>query len=478
VEAGGDVTSETEASAQPTNGTQGVAPDGGSAGARVGTPGHTAHEVPEVVSTAPRVPRSRRRWRRWVLIALGGIGLAILALVLYGLYSYRAFADAIGKAHGRLSPSVIAQLGPGDALGQPQVTLVVFDRSAAKAGRPELFSTVLIRTDPDSRRNSLLAIPTELTLPDPAGDLDASRIYARGGLNGLLRALQRETAISVSHVVQVDVDGIGGLIDGVGGVTIHNPVVVAGGGGHASYPKGRVHLDGTSVVDFLTVHRPLNVQAGVQLAVVRSFAHRLLKPSAILHLPAIGRSIAHPLATDLSAADMLRLSWVAFRSGGTTQCHLGGAPAMVEGRRVVEGTEQNAQVVQMFLGAATPRAASDVLRQAPGCGDVEPSSLQAIVPSNCGIRAGGACPTPPPSYTGELTPLLAWPAYPGARRYGVRVGTRPPVYPRESQYRIVDPLPVDRATQVFVYAYTKDHPDGFAIGAAVIHPVRATGSSG
>ena len=397
------------------------------------------------------------------------MGLILLVIVLYAFYSYREFAAAIDKAHGRLAPGVVSQLAPGDALGQPQVTLVVFDRGAGLNQERQLFSAVLMRTNPGAR-SSLLGIPTRLVLPDTSGPLDASRIYTRRGLSGLLRALQRGTGVSVSHVVQIDVEGIGGLIDQVGGVTIRNPLAIPAGPGHGSYPRGRIDLDGARVVEFLTIHRPLNVQSFVQLAVIRDFTHRLLHPSALLHLPSIGRAIARPLATDLSAADMLRLGWVGFRSSGTTECHLGGAPSFVAGRKVVSGSEDNARVVQVFLGTAPPSGSTALLSQAPGCGDVRPSHTKVIEPSNCGARADGGCPMPPTTHTRERTPLLVWQPYPDARAYGVRVRSRAPVYTKEPHYRITPPLRRGEDTRVFIYAYTRDHPAGIAIGTALIHP--------
>jgi hypothetical protein len=275
-------------------------------------------------------------------------------------------------------------------------------------------------------------------------------------------------------VAQIEVDGIGGLVDQVGGVTIRNPLAIPAGGGHGGYPRGRIHLDGSRAVEFLTIHRPLNVQATIQLEVVGDFAHRLLHPSALLHLPSLGRAIARPLATDLSAADMLRLAWVGYRSSGTTQCHLGGAPFLVNGRRVVAGSEDNARVVRIFLGTAPPSGSAPLLSQAPGCGDVRPSHTKVIEPSNCGVRArGGGCPMPPKTHTRKQTPLLVWQPYPGARAYGVRIGSRPPVYTTAAEYRISEPLEPGTDTRIFVYAYTRDRPAGVAIGTALIHTAGA-----
>ena len=138
-----------------------------------GTPAAPTHAAEEVVPS-PGWQGGRRRRRHPLLIALMLFVLLTIAALLYAVYSYRAFASAIDSAHDRLPAAVTAQLTPGDAMGEPQITLVVFQRSAAQAGQPELFSSVLIRTDPDASRNSLLAVPIELVLPTGGAPLDAA----------------------------------------------------------------------------------------------------------------------------------------------------------------------------------------------------------------------------------------------------------------------------------------------------------------
>ena len=85
--------------------------------------------------------------------------------------------------------------------------------------------------------------------------------------------------------------------------------------------------------------------------------HQLVTPSSLLHLPSVGRSIAKPLATDLSANELLGMGWIKFRAGRTLECHLGGTPLVLGGQDVLQSSEQNAAVVQMFLGASAPQPA-------------------------------------------------------------------------------------------------------------------------
>ena len=61
------------------------------------------------------------------------------------------------------------------------------------------------------------------------------------------------------------------------------------------------------------------------------------------------------------------MGWIKFRSGRTLECHLGGTPLVLGGQDVLQSSEQNAAVVQMFLGNSAPQPAPKGQLYAPGC---------------------------------------------------------------------------------------------------------------
>jgi len=92
-----------------------------------------------------------------------------------------------------------------------------------------------------------------------------------------------------------------------------------------------------------------------------------VKPTNIFRLPTIGRAVAKPLATDLSANELLEMGWVKWRSQKTVQCHLGGSPQVIGGQDVITSDPQNKQVVGMYLGTVAPLPAPKGQIYAPGC---------------------------------------------------------------------------------------------------------------
>jgi len=101
--------------------------------------------------------------------------------------------------------------------------------------------------------------------------------------------------------------------------------------------------------------------------VLQAIAHQLVKPTSIFNLRSIGEAVAKPLATDLSASELLALGWIKFRSQRTVECHLGGTPQLVGGQAVLVPSDRNRAVISAFLGqTAPPRQPAGSLYD-PGC---------------------------------------------------------------------------------------------------------------
>ena len=85
-------------------------------------------------------------------------------------------------------------------------------------------------------------------------------------------------------------------------------------------------------------------------------------------MPFIGDDLVAPLATDLSANQLLQLGWVKRRtpSSGILRCRLGGTIADIDGQSFIIGGEDNARVVAMVEGKVAPQ------RPRPGSGTFGP----------------------------------------------------------------------------------------------------------
>ena len=83
---------------------------------------------------------------------------------------------------------------------------------------------MLLRTDPDGHRLSLLSIPRDLRVEIPGyGPDKINAAYAFGGTKLAIETVESVTGVPVNHVAVVDFSTFGELIDALGGVKIDVP---------------------------------------------------------------------------------------------------------------------------------------------------------------------------------------------------------------------------------------------------------------
>jgi hypothetical protein len=86
-------------------------------------------------------------------------------------------------------------------------------------------------------------------------------------------------------------------------------------------------------------------------------ADKVTSFGTFIRAPFIADDLVRPLATDLSAAQIMQLAWVKRRtpSSGWLRCRLGGTIADIGGISYVIGSEENVSVIAMITGKTAPQ---------------------------------------------------------------------------------------------------------------------------
>jgi LCP family protein required for cell wall assembly len=209
------------------------------------------------------------------------------------------------------------------------------------------------------------------------GDQKINAAFSLGGAPLLIRTLNRFTGFKVNHIMLVDFKGFRSLIDSMGGVTIWNPKRIDSStkfdGRNWHFPRGNITLDGRMALAYSRIRKTTNPQDTDisrtirQQVVMQAIFRELVSPSSLLNLRAIGRDVARPLATDMSAMEMIGFGWVKFRASRTLECHAGGTPQLINGQDMIVSSPQNRSIIQMFLGDRAPLPAPKGQIYEPGC---------------------------------------------------------------------------------------------------------------
>jgi polyisoprenyl-teichoic acid--peptidoglycan teichoic acid transferase len=329
---------------------------------------------------APPVPapvrRRRRSWGRRI-----GIGLLVLFLIIltWVVASYLMLSGAVEEANQRLPPVPLDEQ-TGLVLTEPTTILLLGTDSGPGVGREtsrRSDSIMLVRSDPRRGRIAFLSVPRDLRADIPGrgfGKINAA--FQFGGPPLALRAVRNLTGLRVNHMLVIDFRNFVQLVDALGGVEIDVPEPIVANKFDCPFKTqqqcdrwpgwrfgaGKQTMNGRRALVYSRIRENrLNpaendlTRGERQQAVVRAIVDELTSFSTAVKMPWIADDIMAPLATDLSAAQFMQLALVKARSGSELRCRLGGTPSEVGGESFLIGSEENRNVVLMFLGAAAPQ---------------------------------------------------------------------------------------------------------------------------
>jgi polyisoprenyl-teichoic acid--peptidoglycan teichoic acid transferase len=340
----------------------------------------------------PEKPRRKRLGRR-VTLALGA--LFVLGLVWFGA-SYLSFSRGIAEANDRVPAPVLAELTDQSGLltSKPTTILVLGTDGGTQSGRGDANrsdSVMLIRTDPRKHRLAFLSIPRDLRVEVPGyGAEKINAAFQYGGPTLALRTVKNLTGLDVNHVAFVDFDRFRELIDSVGGIDVDVPRPILSNRFDCPYAtaarcqawkgwrfeKGTQHMNGSRALVYSRIREnSLDAsetdldRARRQQQVIQATADKVTSIGTAAKLPFRGGSIVKPLATDLTAGQVLQLGWIYFRADtkNALHCRLGGEPGSADGQSVIFGSEDNVATVSMFTGRSAPLRPPKGLPYAPGC---------------------------------------------------------------------------------------------------------------
>lgn len=329
----------------------------------------------------PKPARSRRpRWRRRVVLLLG---LVLLLAVVWGVLGYLAFRSGVKQANARLDPRAARALAPqgGLLMSTPaNILLLGADVGGARAQGPARSDAIVIlRTDPGEGRMAMLSIPRDLRVEVPGYGTDKiNAAYSIGGPTLALKTVESVTGLRMNHIVVVDFSTFGQVVDALGGITVSVPNRIVSNrfdcpfGTKARcdrwpgwrFRAGEQELDGQRALIYARIREnrldPSEndfTRGERQQQVIQAIVDDTVGFRTYLRGPLIGDELVRPLATDLSAAQLVQLAWVKFRTpeGGQLRCRLGGTIADIGGSSYVVGSEENASVIAMITGETAPQ---------------------------------------------------------------------------------------------------------------------------
>lgn len=322
------------------------------------------------------VRRRRGGWGRRIGVLLI---LVLLLTVAWAVASYLALAWAVDDANRRLGPVPLDDQ-PGLVLSEPTTILLLGTDSGPGVGREtsrRSDSIMLVRTDPSRGRTAFLSVPRDLRADIPGrgfGKINAA--FQRGGPPLALGAVRNLTGLKINHMLVIDFRNFVQLVDALGGVEVDVPEPIVANKFDCPF-KTQQQCDRWSGWRFRAGKQTMNGRRALvysrirenrlnpaendltrgerQQAVVRAIVDKTTSFTTLAKMPWLADDLMAPLATNLSAGQFAQLALVKIRSGSQLRCRLGGSPSEIGGESFLIGSEENRNVILMFLGAAAPQ---------------------------------------------------------------------------------------------------------------------------
>jgi LCP family protein required for cell wall assembly len=285
----------------------------------------------------------KRRWKRILLWASVGLVLAILAAA-GGFYLW--FHSQVAASNSRVDPAIVAALKETTTTASPaagasastsstipqspsgmNIVLVGYDKRAAGSaevteGRSD--TIILVHVDPDRNFISLLSVPRDMLADVPGyGLYKLNAAFAFGGGALLIRTIQSELGLDLDHYIALDLEAFQAVTNALGGVYMDvdrqylNETL---SWEHVNLQAGYQLLNGADALDYVRFRHDDNIDFGRmarQQQFITAVREQALGWNLTFKIPGLIKAVFSNLDTDLSATDLIKLSyWVMKLDGG------------------------------------------------------------------------------------------------------------------------------------------------------------------
>ncbi|MHD0396987.1 LCP family glycopolymer transferase [Staphylococcus simulans] len=171
-------------------------------------------------------------------------------------------------------------------------------------------SIMVLSINPDKKTTEMISIPRD-TQAEIVGQDSVEKInhaYAYGGPNMAVKSLEKLLNVPIDHYATVDMDGIKGMVDEIGGVDVVSNATFSYDG--YDFVEGKKsHLDGDKALAFIRSRKEEGAGGDFgrqerQQLVLRGLADELTSMKSITNFNGVTDQIEKNVTTDLSLGEL------------------------------------------------------------------------------------------------------------------------------------------------------------------------------
>lgn len=249
-------------------------------------------------------------------ILLWAFGILVVLAIIAAIYlAVKIFAVG-GSIHNPLNrdKSELRQKQVDLNKGEPfTIALFGVDSNAQRKSENDgqrSDSIMVLAINPDKKTTDIVSVPRD-TQADIVGRGTTEKInhaYAYGGPNMAVKSLEKLLGVPIDHYATVDMDGIKGMVDALGGVDVVSNATFSFD--NYNFVKGeKVHLDGDKALAFIRSRKEEGAGGDFgrqerQQLVLRGIANELTSMKSITNFNSVTDQIQKNVKTDLTLSEL------------------------------------------------------------------------------------------------------------------------------------------------------------------------------
>lgn len=198
------------------------------------------------------------------------------------------------------------------------VLIVGVDTKDAQNTNAARTDTMMLATfDPNTKNVDIISIPRDsrVVIRGHKGKDKINHAHAYGGMDLSMKAVKDLLGVPVHYYVKIDYEGLGKVVDDIGGVEIDVPMDMKYYDPYADPPlkinlrKGKQVLDSNKAMQFVRFRKGYKDQdlgrINAQHTFLMALANKLLQPQTIINLPKLVKTFNTYVDTDMPVSTMV-----------------------------------------------------------------------------------------------------------------------------------------------------------------------------
>jgi cell envelope-related function transcriptional attenuator common domain len=240
------------------------------------------------------------------------MSIFLVLLLAGGVYAYGVFRDAKSTANKFYKP-VNDDSGTKDAKkiaeGKPLSILILGtdSRNEDLSGRSD---TMIVTTlNAEKKQTTMVSVPRD-TYVEGVSLNKINSAYADGGAQKSIEVVDNLLGIKLNNYITMNFEGLEGLVDAVGGVTVNSKLAFSQDG--STFKEGENNLNGKEALAYSRM-RKQDSQGDYgrqerQRQVIEGVLKKLKSPKALTAYKDVFKVLGNNVQTDLTWEDMVNLS--------------------------------------------------------------------------------------------------------------------------------------------------------------------------